>query len=278
MKIGIIGMGHVGSTLAYTLCLQGLADELILIDKNEAKVQAEYLELKDVLLNISKDVRLVKNDYGELSNAQILIFCAGDISILENATDRFAEMKVSKEVVDDVAPKIKESGFNGFIISITNPCDLIVHYLADSLSFDKQKIVGSGTLIDSNRLINRSLRADSMVIGEHGESQVALNASKAEARLAAQTGWEIYSAKRHTAFGIASSVARIITALVEESEESLLVSSYDAKRDCFYGSPSNISLERGVLRKTNPDLSIQEAEKFAASLEKIQSGYLKLRQ
>ena len=53
MKVGIIGMGHVGATLAYTLCLQGLADELVLIDTNEMKVQAEYLELSDTVQNLN---------------------------------------------------------------------------------------------------------------------------------------------------------------------------------------------------------------------------------
>ena len=62
MKIGIIGMGHVGATLAYTLCLQGLAETLILIDTNEAKVQAEYLELSDAVKNLDHDVKIKKND------------------------------------------------------------------------------------------------------------------------------------------------------------------------------------------------------------------------
>lgn len=278
MKIGIIGLGHVGSTLAYTLCLQGLVQELVLIDSNEAKLQAEYLELQDVLVNLSSEIKLIKNDYQELKDAQILVFCAGDIRVLENASDRFAETRVSKQVVEEVAPKIKDSGFSGMIISITNPCDVIVHYLADLTSYDKTRIIGSGTLIDTNRLINRGKRENLLVVGEHGESQLALNATEEEARLAAQTGWEIYSAKKHTAFGIASSVSRIIDYLRRGSKELLPVSSYDSQRECFYGSLSEFSLEEGVVRKILPDLSAEETIKFEASLKKIREGYLKLRQ
>ncbi|MGO2385030.1 MAG: lactate/malate family dehydrogenase [Pseudolactococcus laudensis] len=111
MKIGIIGMGHVGATLAYTLCLQGLADELVLIDTNEMKVQAEYLELSDTVQNLNHHVKLIKNDYAALENAAIVVFCAGDIRVLETATDRLAELRVTSKIVEDVSPKLKASGF-----------------------------------------------------------------------------------------------------------------------------------------------------------------------
>ena len=210
MKIGIIGMGHVGATLAYTLCLQGLAETLILIDTNEAKVQAEYLELSDAVKNLDHDVKLVKNDYAALVDAALVVFCAGDITVLETATDRLAELRVTSKIVAAIAPKLQASGFSGLVISITNPCDVIALYLANLTGFDKAKVIGSGTLIDTNRLKNRAGREDVLVIGEHGESQVALNVTPDIEKQATGTGWEIYAAKHHTAFGIASSVARII--------------------------------------------------------------------
>lgn len=273
MRIGIIGVGHVGSTLAYTLCLQGLADELVLLDENKMKVQAEYLELSDTIHNLPNKVVLIKDDYAALKTADILVFCAGDITVLENATDRLAELRVTSKIVEDVAPKIVASGFSGVIISVTNPCDVIALYLAELTGSDKRKVIGSGTLIDTNRLMNRSGRDDVLVIGEHGESQVALDVSDVIEKLAAKTGWEIYAAKQHTAFGIASSVARIISVLEQDTGELLPISSYDETAGCYYSTLVKISLEQGVVERVIPSLSSTERKRLQVSIQKIKGNY-----
>lgn len=273
MRIGIIGLGHVGSTLAYTLCLQGLADELVLLDKNKMKVQAEYLELSDTIHNLPNKAVLIKDDDAALKTADIIIFCAGDITVLENATDRLAELRVTSKIVEDVAPKIVQSGFSGVLISVTNPCDVIALYLAELTGFDKRKVIGSGTLIDTNRLMYRSGRDDVLVIGEHGESQVALDVSDTIEKLAAKTGWEIYAAKQHTAFGIASSVARIIRVLEQDNGELLPISSYDESVGCYYSTLAKLSLDQGVVERVIPSLSSAERKRLQASIQTIKGNY-----
>lgn len=273
MRIGIIGVGHVGSTLAYTLCLQGLADELVLLDENKMKVHAEYLELSDTIHNLANKVVLIKDDYAALKTADVIVFCAGDITILENATDRLAELRVTSKIVADVAPKIVQSGFSGVIISVTNPCDVIALHLAELTGSDKRKVIGSGTLIDTNRLMNRSGRADVLVIGEHGESQVALDVPDAIEKLAAKTGWEIYAAKQHTAFGIASSVARIISVLEQDTGELLPISTYDETAGCYYSTLAKISLDQGVIERVIPELSNAERKRLQVSIQTIKGNY-----
>jgi len=273
MRIGIIGLGHVGSTVAYTLCLQGLADELVLLDKNKMKVQAEYLELSDTIHNLPNEVVLIKDDDAALKTADVIVFCAGDITVLENATDRLAELRVTSKIVEDVAPKIVQSGFSGVIISVTNPCDVIALYLAELTGFDKRKIIGSGTLIDTNRLMYRSGRDDVLVIGEHGESQVALDVPDVIEKLAAKTGWEIYAAKQHTAFGIASSVARIISVLEQDTGELLPISSYDESVGCYYSTLAKLSLDQGVVERVIPSLSSNERKRLQASIQTIKGNY-----
>lgn len=273
MRIGIIGLGHVGSTVAYTLCLQGLADELVLLDKNKMKVQAEYLELSDTIHNLPNEVVLIKDDDAALKTADVIVFCAGDITVLENATDRLAELRVTSKIVEDVAPKIVQSGFSGVLISVTNPCDVIALYLAELTGFDKRKIIGSGTLIDTNRLMYRSGRDDVLVIGEHGESQVALDVPDVIEKLAAKTGWEIYAAKQHTAFGIASSVARIISVLEQDTGELLPISSYDESVGCYYSTLAKLSLEQGVVERVIPSLSSTERKRLQASIQTIKGNY-----
>lgn len=276
MRIGIVGLGHVGSTLAYTLCLQGLADELVLLDKNKAKVQAEYLELSDTIHNLPHKVVLIKDDDTALKTADVLVFCAGDITVLANATDRLAELRVTSKIVADVAPKIVQSGFSGVIISVTNPCDVIALYLAELTGFDKRKIIGSGTLIDTNRLMHRSGRDDVLVIGEHGESQVALDVTDAIEKLAAKTGWEIYAAKQHTAFGIASSVARIIRVLAQDTGELLPVSSYDEAAGCYYSTLAKLALDQGVVHRVMPSLSSAQRKRLQSSIQRIKENYARI--
>ena len=273
MRIGIIGLGHVGSTVAYTLCLQGLADELVLLDKNKMKVQAEYLELSDTIHNLPNKAVLIKDDDAALKTADIIIFCAGDITVLENATDRLAELRVTSKIVEDVAPKIVQSGFSGVLISVTNPCDVIALYLAELTGFDKRKVIGSGTLIDTNRLMYRSGRDDVLVIGEHGESQIALDVSDTIEKLAAKTGWEIYAAKQHTAFGIASSVARIIRVLEQDNGELLPISSYDESVGCYYSTLAKLSLDQGVVERVSPSLSSAERKRLQVSIQTIKGNY-----
>ena len=273
MRIGIIGLGHVGSTLAYTLCLQGLADELVLLDKNKMKVHAEYLELSDTIHNLPNKVVLIKDDDAALKTADVIVFCAGDITILENATDRLAELRVTSKIVEDVAPKIVQSGFSGVLISVTNPCDVIALYLAELTGVDKRKVIGSGTLIDTNRLMYRSGRDDVLVIGEHGESQVALDVPDVIEKLAAKTGWEIYAAKQHTAFGIASSVARIISVLEQDTGELLPISSYDESVGCYYSTLAKLSLDQGVVERVIPSLSSAERKRLQASIQTIKGNY-----
>lgn len=273
MRIGIIGLGHVGSTLAYTVCLQGLADELVLIDKNDKKVQAEFLELSDALCNSTHDIQLIKQDYRALKTAELVVFCAGDITVLETATDRLAELRVTAKIVEDIAPKLRDSGFSGLVISVTNPCDVIALYLANLTGFNKHRVIGSGTLIDTNRLKNRADQDDVLVIGEHGESQVTLHVSDEIGHLAAKTGWEIYAVKHHTAFGIASSVAKIITVLVTGQKIMLPISAYDENQGCYFSTLTELSLTKGVVNRVIPELSTDEASRLQKSIDTIKQNY-----
>ncbi|MGO2385031.1 MAG: hypothetical protein ACTH5F_05100, partial [Pseudolactococcus laudensis] len=162
------------------------------------------------------------------------------------------------------------------VISITNPCDVIALYLANMTGFDKAKIIGSGTLIDTNRLKHRAERDDVLVIGEHGESQVALNVSSEVEKLATGTGWEIYAAKHHTAFGISSSVARIIRVLKTDTRELLPVSSYDESENCFYATLTEFNLKDGVIRRILPPLNNSETNRLAQSIQTIKRNYLEI--
>lgn len=86
---------------------------------------------------------------------------------------------MTKTIVKEWAPKIKESGFKGIILNITNPCDVITQYLQELTGFPRERVFGTGTSLDTGRmkhavsqkmLVNPS-SIDGYVVGEHGESQ-----------------------------------------------------------------------------------------------------------
>lgn len=78
-KIAVIGLGNVGTTVAHMLLMAGLVDELVLIDKNEKKVAAEYNDFADAFPRTAHSAVIKQNDYRELADTDIIITAFGDI-------------------------------------------------------------------------------------------------------------------------------------------------------------------------------------------------------
>jgi len=293
MKIGIIGLGNVGSTVAYTLLLENLADELVLLDTNLDKLNAEILEMQDVSQNLARNIRIspppiihdplsdpskrdvIQPDYSLLADADLVIFSAADLSRI-TMTDRLGELPITSGVVEEVAPKLKASGFSGIILSISNPCDVIAQYLWQKTGFPANKVIGTGALLDTNRLKNRTGRQDVLVLGEHGESQTTVNGVSDElANQARFSGWTIFTVKHYTNFGIASCVARILRAILDESDEELSLSTYDPEADAYYSTL--VKLDRsGVISRRLPDLTAKERTALDQSIARIKEFYAKI--
>ena len=129
-KVGIIGLGHVGATVAYTLFTHGIADELVLLDKNEDKVAAEYNDLHDTLARNNYYVRVTMQDWHELKDADVVVTAFGDIAASVKTGDRFGEFELNAKNAKEVGEKIKNSGFKGVLINISNPCDAVAQNFA----------------------------------------------------------------------------------------------------------------------------------------------------
>ena len=125
-KVGIIGMGHVGSTVAHGLIAQGAFDDYVLIDTNEKKVTADAVDFRDAAANLNQHANIVVNDYAALADADVVISALGNIALQDNPNaDRFAELPFTAKEVPQVAKRLKEVGFNGVIIAISNPVDVV---------------------------------------------------------------------------------------------------------------------------------------------------------
>lgn len=177
-KIGIIGAGNVGSHLALQFAVQGLADEVVLYDINQDKAEGEALDLLDAVSYQPHHFEVYAGTVDDMKDADILINASGRPRL--PGQNRLDMMEGAIETSKEFIPLIKKSGFDGIIISISNPCDIIAEYLQHELDWPKEKIIGSGTALDSARLqmqlseqlkVNRrSLTA--YLLGEHGDSSM----------------------------------------------------------------------------------------------------------
>ena len=177
-KIGIIGAGNVGSHLALQFAIQGLADEVVFYDTNNDKAVGESLDLMDANSYQPHHFEAYAGTVDDMKDADILINASGKPRL--PGQTRLDMMDGAITTSKEFIPLIAKSGFDGIIISISNPCDIIAEYLQYKLDWPKQKIIGSGTALDSARLqyqladqlkVNRrSLTA--YLMGEHGDSSM----------------------------------------------------------------------------------------------------------
>ena len=146
-KIGIIGLGHVGATLAHSMILKHTCDHLVLIDTNEKKVKADALDFCDTVANTGYPVHITVNDYAALKDADVVVSTLGNIELQANNTDdRFAELPFSSKQVVQVARDLKASGFSGVLLVVTNPVDAVTQLYQQYTGLPKEQVIGTGTL------------------------------------------------------------------------------------------------------------------------------------
>lgn len=296
-KVAIIGLGHVGSTTAYTLVSRDLIDELVLFDKHEKIVTAEYKDLKDGQVGLNSHVEIKRPDLGELKDTDIIIFSAGKIAVQHGSGNRFDELNYTKKVAEEWGPKLKQSGFNGILINITNPCDVIARHLQELSGLPKNHVFGTGTSLDtarmkqavSDKLGVHSNSVHGYVYGEHGVTQFVPwtkvrigntlmsdtlsdeDQDKLEDQ-AKQNGVDIFFGKGYTCYGIANQAALIVQTVLSDSKKVMPVSCFNEKEGLYIGEPALIGSD-GVEDILPLEFTDKEQQKWNASVDSIKEMY-----
>ena len=151
-KIGIIGIGNVGAHVLYTLALQGLAQEFVLIDIDEKKAGADLQDVFDCAMYLPHPVHMSVGTFSDLKDCDIIVYSVGKIDLLRQGHNRLTELNFNIPAAIENARKIKESGFSGILINISNPCDIVTRELANRLELPKGHVFGTGTGLDTARL------------------------------------------------------------------------------------------------------------------------------
>ena len=257
MKIGIVGSGLVGATAAYALIMRGLGREIVLVDKNTARAEAEADDLLHAV-PFAHPLTVRAGSYADLAASRVVIVAAGTgqkpgetrLQLLgRNAA-------IFREVVDGVLRAAPET----VLLIATNPVDVMTHlaaHFAAAYEVPASRVLGSGTTLDTARfraLLGRHLGVDAQhvhayVLGEHGDSEVLTwsQATVGGVSLAAfcrerdlsltpelkqfidervrRAAYHIISGKGATYYGIGSALARITAAILADQRALLTVCS-----------------------------------------------------
>lgn len=174
-KITIIGAGSVGATIAYTLSLETLATEILLLDINTKKANGEALDI--VQSTAFRDpIKILAGDYEEAKGSNIVIITSGVAR--KPGMTRLDLAKTNVGIMRDIASKIAPVCPYAKYIIVSNPVDILTYVFMKESGIPESQVIGSGTQLDSARL--RHLIADecgvssknvhAYVFGEHGDS------------------------------------------------------------------------------------------------------------
>ncbi|MEW5762619.1 MAG: NAD(P)-binding domain-containing protein, partial [Bacillota bacterium] len=178
-KIGVIGAGRVGATVAYTLMLSGLVSEIVIIDVDRARAEGEAMDLADGTA-FTGPVRVYPGDYADLAGADIVVFCAG--ASQRPGESRLDLLQRNINVVREVVGRLLRYWRGGTLLMVSNPVDALTYAAFKLSGLPSGSVLGSGTVLDSARfrhLLSLHARTDvrnvhAYVIGEHGDSEVLL--------------------------------------------------------------------------------------------------------
>jgi len=312
MQIGIIGTGMVGSAIAFSLATSGVAEKLILIDNHKERASAEAMDISHAT-PFSFGSKVTAGDYKDLKTADVVIITAG--ANQKPGETRLDLLNKNVTIFKEIIPEVVKNAPDAILLIATNPVDIMTEVALKLSGLPKNKVFGTGTVLDSSRFRNSlghqlgisptSIHAN--VIGEHGDSEVLLwyGAVAGTTRIediAKQYGtqltpeikakvdddvrnaaYAIIEGKGSTYFGIASATQHIINAIAGDSHMILTISAHHENsiggyHNICYAMPSVIG-KNGVEKTLIPVMSNSEREsliKSAATLSEYTQKALDL--
>lgn len=302
-KCAVIGCGNVGATIAYTLMQSELFSELVLIDKDRSKARGEAEDIAHGL-PFHSPMSIYSGDYADISDAALIIITAG-------APQREGESRIdlihkNEAIFGEIVDSISAVDPLGIILVVSNPVDILTYLTLVRSGLPACRIIGSGTVLDTARLkqlVGERLGVDSrnvhtFIIGEHGDSEVAVfssaNVSGVDlSRFCSEcacgcdprsfpevfldvrdAAYRIIGAKGATYYAIAEAVRRIAVAIVRDEHTIMPVSTLACGHygidDVCIGLPCIVG-RGGIEKVLEIPLDADEAEKLRRSAESLRA-------
>ena len=276
-KIAILGTGNVGATIAYALTLQGVCSEIVLVDINKEKAEGEALDIQQCSACVPS-VKIWSGDYEDVAGSDVVVITFGVGRKPGQTRLDLAAVNVGilKSVIK--ANDFKKIAPDALYVVVSNPVDVMTYVLMKDAGLKKEQVIGTGTLLDSNRLAQAvaaycnvdTKNVNAYVFGEHGDAcmspwslctvcgmpireyctkMMGVNKDQLETELEniytgmVAAGSKVIKAKGATFYAIAASTVQLIKALVADTETILPLAAY---LDGQYGAKN---LCTGVLCK-----------------------------
>lgn len=307
-KLVLVGTGMVGMSMAYALENQGGINELVLIDIAKDRAIGEAMDLSHGIPCAPSRIEIKEGDYNECKNADIVVITAGLAQ--KPGQTRLELAEANAKIMKQITESVVNSGFNGIFVVATNPVDLMTAVVGQVSKFPKNKIIGSGTVLDTARLrylIGDKLHISSKnihayIMGEHGDSSfvpwshsyvgckklidIIRERGENERVLddiytqVQQSAYEIIEKKKATYYGIGLGLAKIVKTILNNENEILTVSTKlegeYGKDDIYIGVPAIIN-NTGVQEILVVPLSEKEQEEFNNSCEILENMKLEIK-
>ena len=253
-KVVMIGCGFVGAACSFAIMQSGLFSEMVLIDADKSKAEGEALDISHGV-PFAKPIKIYAGDYDDIKDASLVIITAG--ANQKPGETRLDLVKKNISIFKSIIPEIKKREFNGVLLIVANPVDILTTVALKLSGLPENKVIGSGTVLDTARLkyeLGNHLNVDSrsvhaFIIGEHGDSEIAAWSSanvsgiplhkfcemrgycdhegnmKRIAENVKNSAYEIIKKKKATYYGVAMAVKRICEAIVRDEKSILPISS-----------------------------------------------------
>lgn len=307
-KVAIVGLGMVGSTLAYALMIKGLVRELALLDQDQARAEGEAMDLSHGLA-FTAPVSISAGGYELCQGADLVVITAGAPQLPGQTRLDLAQKNAA--IIKDMVPKVLAHNSTAVFCLVSNPVDVLTYIWLKESGLPARQVLGSGTSLDTSRLRQRlsehcgldTRNIHAYIIGEHGDSELALwsrvniaglplkeycalcgrgcapavwRDMAAEVRGAA---YQVIARKKVTNFAVGLAVARIAEAVLRDQRSVLTVSTL--VEDCQGVGPLCLSLpcvlgRQGVERVLDPGPDAQEAKALAASAQVLRQALTSL--
>ena len=307
MKIGVVGTGFVGSSAAYALVMRGVGREIVLVDKNTKRADAEADDIFHAV-PFAHPMEIYAGDYDALAGCRVVIMAAGVNQ--KPGESRMELLTRNATVFSEVIPQIIMHAPDSVIVVATNPVDVMTHYtaqIANKYGWQAGRVFGSGTTLDTARfraLLGRLLGVDSThvhayVVGEHGDSEVlawsmvgvggipleeliaerhtTLDQAKRDQidQQVRRAAYHIIDGKGATYYGIGSALSRIVDVILHDQRAILTVCAQEQDvygvQDVTVALPRLVSGE-GVVERLPLPINEEETEKLRRSASVVRAA------
>ena len=303
-KIVIVGAGSVGMTFAYSLLIRGLASKIVIIDVNRERAEGEVMDLNHGM-PFAEPVRIWAGDYSDCRDADIVVISVDKGQKIEQSRLELAQGNF--ELLKQIVPSVTEYNDECIQLVVTNPLDVMTYAALKLSHFPKNRVIGSGTILDTARLrylLGERLQVDprnvhAYIIGEHGDSEVPVwslanvagiklkdyyplaNLPYDPAELdnlflrVRNAGYEIIKRKGRTFYAVAMGITKIVESIIRNenavSTVSCLLEDYYGVSDVCLSVP--VILNRTGIKETIrlplEEKEVSDFRKSAATIKNV---------